>query len=59
MIRRLWSLLLIVVVLGLDWAALHDILKGEPNTWMEWIFVLASPVFFWFMYQRMRRTKES
>jgi hypothetical protein len=21
---------------ALNWAALHDILKGEPNAWMEW-----------------------
>ncbi len=27
---------------ALNWAALHDILKGEPNAWMEWTVVLAS-----------------
>ena len=27
---------------ALNWAALHDILKGEPNVWLEWSIVLAS-----------------
>lgn len=32
-------LLLVIGFLGLmllDWAALHDILVGEPDVWMEW-----------------------
>lgn len=27
---------------ALNWAALHDILKGEPNVYLEWGFILAS-----------------
>ena len=27
---------------ALNWAALHDILKGEPNVWMEWTIVTLS-----------------
>lgn len=32
----------VLVLAALNWAALHDILKGEPNPWMEWIFFTAS-----------------
>jgi len=35
-----WSFVLALA--AVNWAALHDILKGEPNLWMEWAFVLAS-----------------
>jgi hypothetical protein len=31
-----------LVLLALDWAALHDIIKGEQDVWMEWAFVLIS-----------------
>lgn len=35
----------ILLVLALDWAALHDIVKGnEPNLWAEWTMVLGSIV---------------
>lgn len=27
---------------ALNWAALHDILRGEPNVWMEWTVVALS-----------------
>jgi len=29
-------LLLVIVLLALDWAGLHDILKGEPNVVLEY-----------------------
>lgn len=35
-----------VFVLALDWAALHDILKGEPDVRLEWAFVIASVALF-------------
>lgn len=39
---RRWAAL--VVVLAVDWAALHDIVKGnEPTLWMEHTWLLASP----------------
>jgi uncharacterized membrane protein len=40
--RRILVALFVLVVLALNWAALHDIIKGEPNPWMEWTIVIAS-----------------
>jgi hypothetical protein len=31
-----------LILFALDWAALHDIIIGEQDVWMEWLFVLAS-----------------
>jgi len=31
-----------LVLTALNWAALHDIIKGEPDTRLEWTFFLAS-----------------
>jgi len=36
----------IVLILAADWAALHDIAKGEQDPWQECLFVLASALFF-------------
>lgn len=41
MFRKLTNLGLTCVLFGMVWAAGHDILKGEPNAWMEWTVVLA------------------
>ncbi len=41
MFRKLTTLVLACALFGLVWAAGHDILKGEPNAWMEWTVVLA------------------
>lgn len=40
--RKFLVLLFVLVLLALNWAALHDIIKGEPNVWMEWSFVTGS-----------------
>jgi len=40
--KRLFFWLFVLALAALNWAALHDILKGEPNPWMEWAFVIAS-----------------
>lgn len=40
--QKLFNSLFILALLALNWAALHDILHGEPNTWMEWSVVLLS-----------------
>ena len=37
---------MVVLLLALDWAALHDILKGEPNPYSEYGMVLFSIVIF-------------
>lgn len=40
--RKIGIGLFILFVLAVDWAALHDIIKGEPDPRIEWAFVLAS-----------------
>lgn len=32
----------VLALAALNWAALHDILTGESNVWMEWSFVIGS-----------------
>ena len=39
--KLLFTWLFVLVLAALNWAALHDILKGEPDVWMEWTFVAA------------------
>jgi len=34
--------LFVLGLFALNWAALHDILKGEPDVWMEWSVVALS-----------------
>ena len=33
---------IVLILLALDWAALHDILKGEPNLYLEYAVVMFS-----------------
>ena len=40
--QRIWIALFVLALLALDWTALHDILKGEPDVWLEWSFVVGS-----------------
>jgi len=44
--RTILLLGLIALLLALDWAALHDILKGEPDPYMEYGMVLLSVAMF-------------
>ncbi len=37
---------IVVLLLALDWAALHDILKGEPNLYAEYGMILFSIIMF-------------
>ena len=49
MIDRMKTVLLIgmvLLLLALDWAALHDILKGEPNPYAEYGMILFSLIIF-------------
>lgn len=55
--RYLPFLLVAVVLLALDWAALHDILKGEPDLLAEWITIAASGLIFGIMLGIMLRPK--
>jgi len=41
---------------ALNWAALHDILKGEPNVWMEWtVLALSLALVGVTLFRRLRR----
>jgi len=40
--KRIFFWVLFLALAALYWAALHDILKGEPNLWMERGVVIAS-----------------
>ncbi len=50
---------LVVLLLALDWAALHDITKGEPNMAGEYtmlyfsIFAFAVIAFMWFKRKKV------
>jgi len=58
MAKKVLSVFLVLMVLALDWAALHDILKGEPNIWLEWTFVIASlPLLLIFFYKLWKRDR--
>jgi hypothetical protein len=60
MVRKGLIWLLVLAVVALDWAALHDILKGEPNAWMEWTIVIASMVLgVVYLFRTLRRGKAS
>jgi hypothetical protein len=43
MLRKTATAMLVLVLPALNWAALHDIIKGEPNLGMEWLLVLQTP----------------
>jgi hypothetical protein len=40
--NRILLVAALLILVALDWAALHDILKGEPNVRMEWAVVALS-----------------
>ncbi len=45
--KKFTSFLLVVMLLALDWAALHDILKdNEPSLVVEWTVLALSSIFF-------------
>lgn len=55
--KRLFFWLFVLALAALNWAALHDILIGEQDVWMEWTFVSAS--LFLFIAYVIRKTRES
>jgi hypothetical protein len=57
-VRYFPFILVAVVLIALDWAALHDILKGEPNLTAEWIVVAASGLIFGLMLGILFRPKQ-
>jgi hypothetical protein len=40
--HKVISLIAILALLALDWAALHDIIKGEPNLTLEYSIIVLS-----------------
>ncbi len=40
---------IVVLLLALDWAALHDILKSEPDLYLEYAIVMFSMIVFGLM----------
>lgn len=44
--RYLPYLLLALVLLAFAWAALHDIVKGEPDLTLEWITLIVCGILF-------------
>jgi len=53
--RQLFTAVFVLVLLALNWVAIHDILEGEPNVWMEWTFVIGSAFLlavYWFRKTR-------
>ena len=56
--NRLLLALVAAVILALDWAALHDILKqNETNYVAEWTMLAASVVFFGYLAWRELRAR--
>lgn len=47
--KAILLLVIVVVLLALDWAALHDILKGEPNLYAEYGMIILSVIIFGIM----------
>jgi len=40
--KRFFFWVFVLALAALNWAALHDILKGEQDVWMEWTIVFLS-----------------
>lgn len=55
--RKILIAVSVLALLALNWAALHDILKGEQNVWMKWSFVLGSALLL--IIVLMRKTRQS
>jgi len=43
---KVFFAMFLVLVLAIDWAAFHDILKGEPEIRQESLFILLSALLF-------------
>jgi len=52
--RLIWAAV-ILFLLALDWAALHDILRGESNPVLEWTMLAVSAPWCFFAVRRLIR----
>jgi hypothetical protein len=50
---------IVLLILALDWAALQDIVEGEPDVRAEWIFVFLSLAVFIIMIIDWTRDRKS
>lgn len=50
LIKKLLIASVVIILPALDWAALHDILKGEANTTFEYTIVVFSLVVFGLLF---------
>lgn len=41
----------VTLILMLDWAALHDIIKGESNPYLEYLMIIDSIIIFGLIYK--------
>ncbi len=46
LIKKLLTSLVVIFLLALDWAALHDIVKGESNQVLEYVMLALSLIIF-------------
>ena len=45
-----------VILLALDWAALHDIIKeNQPHYWFEYVMILLSLVIFYLIFRNYKK----
>ena len=57
--RKIIIALLVSILLALNCAALHDILRGEANVWMEWLFLIGSARLLLAFFVRKVRKRQS
>lgn len=56
--KKIALTLIILIIFALDWAALHDILKGEPDTYLEYAVLFVSLVIFGvFIFKKFKKSK--
>ena len=54
--KRVLTWIAWLALAALNWAALHDIIKGEPDPWMEWVVVgLSLALVAVTVFRRLRR----
>ena len=59
MFKKILTILIILILLALDWAALHDILKGqEPDYLMEYSMLIFSLLVFILMIINYKKIKQ-
>lgn len=55
--NKIFFWLFVIILAAFNWAALHDILKGEQDVWAEWATVAAT--FFLLIVYLLRKFRET